>query len=104
LAYDVSERTRDIGIRIALGAESVRVLRMVVGRTMLFVVAGVIFGMIGALATTRVLARFLFEVSPTDAATFAGTAALLAAVALVAGLVPARRASRVDPIVALRQE
>ena len=104
LAYDVTERTRDIGIRMALGAESSRVLRMVVARTMLFAVAGVMIGGAGAIAATRVLSRFLFEVSPTDVWTFSGTAAVLGLVALIAGLVPATRASRVDPIVALRQE
>jgi putative ABC transport system permease protein len=104
LAYDVSERTRDIGIRIALGAESSRVVRMIVARTMLFAGAGVVIGGAGALATTRVLSKFLFEVSPRDSATFGTTAVVLALVALLAGLLPARRASRVDPIVALRQE
>jgi ABC-type antimicrobial peptide transport system permease subunit len=104
LAFDVSERTRDIGIRIALGAESSRVVRMIVGRTMVFAGAGVVIGGAGALAATRVLSKFLFEVSPTDSATFGATAALLALVALAAGLVPALRASHVDPIVALRQE
>jgi putative ABC transport system permease protein len=104
LAYDVTERTREIGIRMALGAESVRVLRMVAGRTLVLAAVGVAIGAVGALVTTRVLSRFLFEVSATDPATFGATAGLLAAVALVAGLVPARRAARVDPLVALRSE
>jgi putative ABC transport system permease protein len=104
LAYDVAERTREIGIRMALGAQSVRVMRMVAGRALLLAGLGVVIGGVGALAATRVLSRFLFEVSTTDPSTFGSTAALLAAVALVAGLVPARRASRVDPVVALRSE
>ena len=104
LAYDVTERRRDIGIRMALGAGSSRVLTGVMARTMSFAVAGIVIGAAGALAATRVLSRLLFEVTPTDPWTFAGTAVLLTAVALLAGFVPARRASRVDPIIALREE
>ncbi len=104
LAYDVAERKREIGIRIALGAQSIRVLRMIVGRALLFVGTGVSAGILIALGTMRILSRFLFGVSPTDPATLATTAATLALVAVVAGLVPAQRASRVDPMEALKQD
>ena len=104
LAYDVAERTREIGIRMALGAESARVLRMVMGRALVLAGCGVAIGGLGALATTHVLSRYLFGVRATDPATFGTTAAVLTMVALAAGLVPSRRASRVDPMVALRNE
>jgi predicted permease len=104
LAYAVTERTREIGIRMALGAKKSDVLRMVLNRSLVLVTAGMALGIAGALAVTRVLAKFLFEVKPTDPATFAMVAALLAAVALFAGLLPARRATKVDPLVALRWE
>ena len=104
LAYDVAERTREIGIRIALGAGTRDVRRLVIGRTLVFATVGIVFGAIGALASTRLLTRFLFAVTPTDPATFAGTAIVLVGAALGAGLVPAFRATRVDPILALRQE
>jgi putative ABC transport system permease protein len=104
LAYAVMERTREIGIRMALGAEKHDITRMVLKRSLLLVTAGVALGVAGAFATTRVLAKFLFGVEPTDPATFLGVASLLAAVALLAGLIPARRATKVDPLVALRCE
>jgi predicted permease len=104
LAYDVAERTREIGIRIALGAGTRDVRRLVIGRTLVFATVGILLGAIGALAATRLLARFLFAVTPTDPATFAGTAVVLIGAALGAGIVPALRATRVDPILALRQE
>jgi ABC-type antimicrobial peptide transport system permease subunit len=77
---------------------------MVLRRSLLLVTVGVSLGVVGALAVTRVLARFLFEVKPTDLPTFLVVAALLAAVALLSGLVPARRATKVDPLIALRWE
>jgi putative ABC transport system permease protein len=104
LAYAVSERTREIGIRMALGAVAGEVVRMILRRTLVLVLPGVVIGTAGALLLTRVLTRFLFGVTATDPATFAGVATLLVAVALVAAFVPARRASRVDPLVALRGE
>jgi putative ABC transport system permease protein len=104
LAYSVAERTREIGIRMALGAESARVMRMVVLRTLVLSMTGVILGAIGALGATRVMSRFLFGITPTDPVTFAATAALLTGAALLAGFVPAWRASSVDPVVALRHE
>lgn len=102
LAYSVAERTREIGIRMALGAEKTEITRMVLKRSLLLVSLGLGLGIAGAAAVTRVLAKLLFDVKPTDPATFAMVAVLLAAVALLAGLLPARRAARVDPLVALR--
>jgi predicted permease len=102
LAYSVTERTHEIGIRLALGAAKADIARMVLHRSLTLVTAGVALGLAGAVAVTRVLGAFLFEVKPTDPATFVMVATLLAAVALLAGLLPARRAARVDPLVALR--
>jgi putative ABC transport system permease protein len=104
LAYAVTERTREIGIRMALGAKKSDVTRMLLKRTLLLVMAGVAFGGCGALVLTRVLAKFLFEVKPTDPATFLSVAAILALTGIIAGLLPAQRATRVDPVVALRWE
>jgi putative ABC transport system permease protein len=103
-ACAVAERTREIGIRMALGAEKSDITRMVLRRSLLLVTVGVTLGVAGALAVTRVLAKFLFEVKPTDLPTFLVVAALLVAVALLAGLLPAQRATRVDPLIALRWE
>ena len=102
VAYSVAERTHEIGIRVALGAAGGDVVGLVMRRVLTLVVPGVGLGIIGALAVTRVLATFLFGVKPNDPATFAGVAAVLVAVAFLAGLVPARRASRVEPLIALR--
>jgi predicted permease len=102
VAYSVAERTHEIGIRVALGAARGDVMQMVLGRVGALVIPGVVIGVVGALATTRVLSTLLFDIEPNDPVTFAGVAALLVVVAIVAGVVPARRASRVDPLVALR--
>jgi len=104
LAYAVTERTREIGIRMALGAKKSDVTLMLLKRTLLLVMGGVVLGGCGALVLTRVLARFLFETKPDDPGTFLTVAAILGATGLVAGLLPARRATRVDPVVALRWE
>jgi predicted permease len=104
LAYAVTERTREIGIRMALGAKKSDVTFMLLKRTLLLVMAGVALGGTGALVLTRVLAKFLFEVKPTDPATFLCVAAILALTGMIAGLLPAQRATRVDPVVALRWE
>jgi predicted permease len=103
LAYGVVERTREIGIRMALGAATGRVIRMILARTLLLAGLGVVLGAGGALALTRALSGFLFDTSPTDPLTFCAVAALLLVVALGAGLVPARRATRVNPVLALRE-
>jgi putative ABC transport system permease protein len=104
LAYAVTERTREIGIRMALGAHKCDITVMLLKRTLLLVVTGVALGGSGALVLTRVLGKFLFEVKPTDPATFLSVAAILALTGVIAGLVPAWRATRVDPLVALRWE
>jgi len=104
LAYSVSERTHEIGIRIALGAGTGNVMGMVFRNSLTLAIAGVSLGTAGALVVTRVLEKYLFDVKPTDPATFGVVALLLAAIALLAGWIPARRATKVDPVVALRFE
>jgi putative ABC transport system permease protein len=104
LSYWVTQRTQEIGIRMALGARGRDVLRLVVGQGMALVGVGVGVGLAGALLLTRVMRGLLFAVSATDPLTFVSVALLLAAVALLACLVPARRATKVDPMVALRYE
>jgi len=104
IGYSVTQRTREIGIRMALGAERKDVLKMVFKQGMVFVFFGTVVGLAAALAATRILRRFLYEVSPTDPMTFVTVCALLALVALLACLIPARRAAKVDPMVALRYE
>jgi putative ABC transport system permease protein len=104
LSYIVTQRTRELGIRIALGASSRQVQRMVVTRGLALVVSGIVLGLLGAVLLTRFMASLLFGVTATDPLTFAGVAALLAAAAVVASYLPARRATRVDPILALRAE
>ena len=104
MAYTVSERTREIGIRMALGAERVDVLRMVMGRGMVVTAAGLAIGFAIAFALARVLSSLIFGVSATDWQIFFGISLALAAAALTATYVPARRASRVDPVIALRHE
>jgi putative ABC transport system permease protein len=104
MTYAVSERTREIGIRMALGAEANRILRLVVGQGLMVVTVGVGIGLAGAAALTRMLTGLLFGVSTTDPAVFAIIAFLLAAVALLACWLPARRAARVDPMEALKCE
>ncbi len=104
MAYSVSRRTHEIGIRMALGAQGGDVLRLVVVESLGLTLGGIALGMAGAWALTRLLAGGLYGVSPTDPATFLVVALLLAAVALLASYLPARRASRVDPLTALRYE
>ena len=104
LAASVVERRREIGIRMALGADKAAVVGLMMRRTMLLTGIGVILGTAGALAVTKVLAKLLFKVTPTDVATFTIAAGVLVVVAVLAGLLPARQASSVDPLIALRAE
>ena len=104
IAYSVTQRTQELGIRIALGAQRRDVLRLVLGQGARLTLLGVALGILVALAFSRLLASMLFDVSPTDPLTYAGVAGLLAVVALLACFIPARRATRVDPMVALRYE
>jgi len=104
LAFLVAERTREIGIRMALGAEASTVLRMIMTHGLRLVVCGSLAGLAGALIVTRFIRALLFGIPPHDPATFGGVILLLLSVTIVAALVPARRATRVDPAVALRQE
>ena len=103
-SYSVEQRTQEIGIRVALGAQSADVLKMVVGQGLRQAGLGMALGLAGALALTRTMASLLYGVSATDPPTFGGTSLLLLLVACVACYIPARRATRVDPLVALRYE
>jgi putative ABC transport system permease protein len=104
ISYSVTQRTQEIGLRMALGAERRDVLRLVLSQGLHLIAAGLLLGLAGSFLVTRLISSLLFDVSPTDPATFAGVALLLAMVALVATLIPALRATRVDPMVALRYE
>jgi putative ABC transport system permease protein len=104
MAYSVSQRVHEIGIRVTLGAQHADVLRLIVGQGLKLALWGVVVGLAGAIALSRLLKTFLFSVSATDPGTFAVVAFILVGVALIASYIPARRATRVDPIVALRYE
>jgi putative ABC transport system permease protein len=101
-SYYVTQRTHEIGVRMALGAQIGDVLKLVVQRAMLLAAIGIGIGIAGAIAVTRYLTTLLFGVKPIDSITFIGVAVVLAVVVLVACLVPARRAAKIDPLEALR--
>jgi putative ABC transport system permease protein len=104
VAGSVERRTGEIGLRLAVGADSSDVLRMVLGQAARLAAAGVTLGLLAAFALTRVMQTLLYEVSPTDPATFAAVAAVLALATLLASYLPARRAARLDPATVLREE
>jgi putative ABC transport system permease protein len=104
MAYSVSRRTREIGVRVALGAHSGDVLRMILNQGLRTILIGVAIGIAGSLALTRTVESLLFGVTPTDPLTFGSVTLLLVAAALLACFIPARRATKVDPMVALRYE
>ena len=104
LSYSVTQRSREIGLRMALGASASSVIRMIVGRGLALTGAGLVIGLVAAWFATRALKNLLYGVAATDPITFASVASLLAIIALIACWAPARRASRVDPITVLREE
>jgi ABC-type antimicrobial peptide transport system permease subunit len=104
MSYSFSQRTHEFGIRVALGAQQLDILRMALREGMRIVAIGLAAGLIGAAIVTRVFRSMLFEVGPADPTTFLSVAAILASVALVACYLPAQRATRVDPLTALREE
>jgi ABC-type antimicrobial peptide transport system permease subunit len=104
ISYGVAQRTREIGVRVALGAQRGDVLGLVVRQGMTLASIGIVVGVVGAFGVTRVVKSLLIGVSPTDPVSFVGVAVFLSVVALVASVIPARRATTVDPIVALRME
>jgi len=101
-SYYVTQRTHEIGVRMALGAQIVDVLKLVLSRAMALAALGIGIGVVGAVALTRYLTTLLFGVKPIDVVTFVGVALVLSAVVFIACLVPARRATKIDPLQALR--
>jgi putative ABC transport system permease protein len=104
LQYSATRQTRDIGIRMALGARRADILRAVLGQGFRLILIGVVVGIAGAVALTRILASLLYDVTPTDPVTLALVSCILMSVALLASYLPARRAARIDPMAALRYE
>ncbi len=104
MSYSVSQRTREFGMRIALGADLAQILRLVIAHGLKLTLSGVLIGVAGGLALTRFLRSLLFSISAADPLTFASVALLLTLVAMVACYIPARRATKIDPMIALRYE
>ena len=104
LHFAVARRTREIGIRMALGAGRRDIVRLILSRSMIFVLAGLAFGIVGSLAASSLIGKILGGVSPTDPFTFTAVAVIFGSVAFVASAIPARRASRIDPMEAVRYE
>jgi ABC-type antimicrobial peptide transport system permease subunit len=104
MALAVSQRVREIGIRIALGAQPAKILSMILSQGLLLAAFGVAIGLAGALAVTGLAKSLLFEVTPTDPITYMGVALVLVSAAIIASYLPARRAAAIDPIEALRAE
>jgi putative ABC transport system permease protein len=104
MAYSVAQRTQEIGVRMALGARPLHVLRLIFGQSMGMLLIGIVVGLAGAFALTKFMRTLLFEITATDPLTYVSVVGLLAVVALLACYIPARRAAKVDPLIALRYE
>jgi putative ABC transport system permease protein len=104
MSYSFSQRTHEVGIRVALGAQRLDILRMALGEGMRVVAIGLATGLAGAAIATRIFRSMLFEIAPADPITFLSVSAILAGVAFLACYLPAQRATRVDPLIALREE
>jgi putative ABC transport system permease protein len=104
VAYSVSQRSREFGIRVALGAKPAQIIRMVVGQNLRIVALGLVLGLAIAVPATRLLRGLLYQVGPNDPAVFIGIGTMLAVVAIVASYLPARRGTQVDPVVTLKAE
>jgi ABC-type antimicrobial peptide transport system permease subunit len=104
VSYSVAQRAREFGIRVALGAKPSQIIGMVVGQNLRIVVAGLILGVAAAIPVTRLMRGLLYQVGPNDPVTFVAIGAILAAVAMIAAYLPARRGTQVDPVVTLKAE